>query len=37
MCINVMMTHGYIPVDATQTIICPTVNDKKGDLDVMSN
>jgi len=37
MCINVMMTHGYIPVDATQTIIYPTVKDKKGDLSFVSN
>jgi len=36
-CFNVMLTHGHIPVDATQTIICPTVKDKKGDLSSISN
>ena len=31
-CFNVMFVHGYVPVEATQTVICPTVNDKNGDL-----
>jgi len=35
-CFNAMLTHGHIPVDATQTIICPTVKDKKGDLSSIS-
>jgi len=29
MCMNIMFIHGYIPADATQTVICPTVKDKK--------
>jgi len=37
LCINAMLTHGYIPVDAIYTIICPTVKDKKGDLSSISN
>ena len=27
-CFNIMFTHGYIPVAATQTIICPCIKDK---------
>ena len=37
LCINAMFTHGYIPVNATHAIICPTVKDKKGDLSSISN
>ena len=28
LCFNIMFTHGYIPVAATQTIICPCIKDK---------
>jgi len=28
MCYNLMLTHSYIPAEATQTVICPTVKDK---------
>jgi len=24
-CMNIMLIHSYIPADATQTVICPTV------------
>jgi len=34
---NIMFIHGYIPADATQTVICPTVKDKNGDLSDISN
>jgi len=27
-CLNVMLVHGYIPPEATQTVICPTLKDK---------
>jgi len=27
-CFNVMFVHGYVPVEAMQTVICPTVTDK---------
>ena len=37
LCFNVMFTHGYIPVDATQTIICPCIKDKNCDLSEISN
>lgn len=36
-CFNVMFVHGYVPVEATQTVICPTVKDKNGDLSDISN
>jgi len=37
-CFNVIFVHGYVPVEATQTvIICPTVKDKIGDLSDISN
>jgi len=29
MCYNLMLTHSYIPVAATQTVICPTIKDNK--------
>jgi len=32
-----MFLHGYIPADATQTIICPSIKDKNGDLCDISN
>jgi len=32
-----MFVHGYVPVEATQTVICPTVKDKNGDLSDISN
>jgi len=37
LCFNIMFTHGYIPVAATQTIICPCIKDKNGDLSEISN
>ena len=27
-CLNVMLVHGCIPPEATQTVICPTIKDK---------
>lgn len=36
-CINSMMIHGYIPSEATQTVICPTVKEKNGDISDASN
>jgi len=36
-CFNVMFVHGYVPVEATHTVICPTVKDKNGDLSDISN
>jgi len=36
-CFNAMLTRGHIHVDATQTIICPTVKGKKSDLSSISN
>jgi len=36
-CINAMFTHGYIPPDATQTLFCPKIKDKNGDLSDPSN
>ena len=36
-CMNIMLIHSYIPADATQTVICPTVKDKNGDLSDSSN
>ena len=35
LCFNIMFTHGYIPVAATQT--CPWIKDKNGDLSEISN
>jgi len=35
-CINVMLTHSYISAGATQTVTCPTVNDKNDDLSDVS-
>ena len=32
-----MFTHGYIPVAATQTIICPCIKDTNGNLSDISN
>ena len=32
-----MLTHSYIPAEATQTVICPTVKDKNGPLSDVSN
>jgi len=32
-----MLVHGYIPTEATQTVICPTVKDKNGDPSDVSN
>jgi len=29
-CFNVMLIHGFIPAEATQTVICPTIKDKNG-------
>ena len=29
---NIILIHSYIPADATQTVFCPTVKDKNGDL-----
>ena len=37
LCFNAMFLHGYIPADATQTIICPPIKDKNGDLSDISN
>ena len=37
LCFNAMLLHGCIPADATQTIICPSVKDKNGDLSDISN
>jgi len=37
LCFNAMFLHGCIPADATQTIICPSVKDKNGDLSDISN
>ena len=38
LCFNVMLlVHGYIPTEATQTVICPTVKDKNGDPSDVSN
>jgi len=32
-----MFIHGHVPADATQTIICPTIEDKNGDLSDIPN
>ena len=32
-----MFIHGYIPAEATQTVICPTIKDKNGNLSVVTN
>jgi len=37
LCFNVMSVHGYIPAEATQIVICPTVKDKNGDPSDVSN
>ena len=37
MCMNIMFIHGYIPANATQTVICPTVKDKNSDLSDIFN
>jgi len=29
-CFNVMLVHRFIPTEATQTVICPTIKDKNG-------
>jgi len=37
LCFNAMFLHGFIPADATQAIICPSIKDKNGDLSDISN
>jgi len=37
MCYNLMLTHSYVPAEATQTVIGPTVKDKNGPLSDVSN
>ena len=37
LCFNVMLVHGYIPTEATQTVICPIVKDKNCDPSDVSN